>query len=68
MSKQIQFWLTFGSFITFIGILIFILFVGIEDSIIYKKQYCLFILPSLTYLAFQFIINYYELIKDKEQI
>ena len=68
MNKQIQFWLTFGSFITFIGIFIFILFVGVVESITLQKGYCLFCLPSLAYLMFQFIINYCELTKDKEQI
>lgn len=67
MNKQIQFWLTFGSFITFIGIFIFILFVGAVDSIIYKKEYSLLMLPSLIYLMWQFIVNYGELTKDKDK-
>ena len=66
MNKQVQFWLTFGSFITFIGIFIFILFVGAVESITFQKEYCLFCLPSLIYLMWQFIINYGELTKDKE--
>ena len=66
MNKHMQFWLTIGSFVTLVILLIFILYMGLIESITFQKEYCIFCLPSLIYLMWQFIVNYCELTKDKE--
>ena len=60
-----QFWLTLGSLITLVGLLIFILTMGFVETLIITKPYCVFLIPILLYLMFQFAINYYNL-TDKE--
>lgn len=66
MNKHMQFWLTIGAFITLVILLIFMLYMGFAESITFQKGYCIFCLPSLIYLMWQFIVNYGELTKDKE--
>lgn len=61
-----QFWLTIGSLATLLILFIFMLYVGAAESITFQKGYCIFCLPSLIYLLWQFVVNYVELTKDKE--
>lgn len=66
MNKHIQFWLTIGSLVTLVILFIFMLCLCNTESITFHKGCCLFCLPSLIYLGWQFVINYCELTKDKE--
>ena len=67
-NKQIQFWLGVGSFITFIIVFAFMLVMAIleEVTIVFKKEYCLLLIPALFYFMFQFIFNYINLIEEKD--
>ena len=58
MNRHSLFWLTFGSLITMIEIFLFILICAISETIQLRKEYCLFLLPNLIYIMFQFIVNY----------
>lgn len=66
-NRHIQFWLIIGSLITFVMTFVFMLGMAAleEVSVIFKKEYCLFFIPILIYLMFQFIVNYCNL-TDKE--
>lgn len=66
MNKHIQFWLTIGSLGTLLILFVFMLYMGVVESITFQKGYCIFCLPSLIYLGWQFVINYCELTNDKE--
>ena len=58
MDKHWLFWLTFGSFITMVEIFLFILICSYTKTIQFHKEYCLFLLPNLIYMMFQFVVNY----------
>lgn len=64
-NRHIQFWLTLGSFISLIGLLLFMLFMVFKEVISFRKEYCLLLLPILLYNMLQFVINYSNL-TDKE--
>jgi len=65
-DKRILFWLTFGSLITLIEILIFMFICGYIDTFTFYKQYCIFLFPNLIYLGYQFIINYINMIDENK--
>jgi hypothetical protein len=67
MNKHIQFWLTLGSLVTLICIFFFIIVMSSIEIIEFHKQYCLFLIPSLVYLMFQFVINYINLTENKDE-
>lgn len=67
MNKHIQFWLTLGSLVTLIGTFLFIIIMSSIEIIEFHKQYCLFLIPSLVYLMFQFVINYINLTENKDE-
>lgn len=67
MNNHVKFWITLGSLITFITLFLFMLFVGAKEEIIFRKEYCLLIIPILIYNAFQFIINYYTLTEHENK-
>ena len=67
MNKHIQFWLTLGSLVTLICIFLFIIVMSSIEIIEFHKQYCLFLIPSLVYLMFQFVINYINLTENKDE-
>lgn len=64
MNNHYNFWLTFGSLITLIEIVIFMITCGCIDTFVFHKQYCLILLPNLIYLIFQFAVNYDSLTDD----
>lgn len=57
-DKHVLFWITFGSLITMFEIFLFILICVHFKTIQFHKEYCLFLLPNLIYMIFQFIVNY----------
>ena len=61
INKHWQFWLTFWSMISFISIFLFMMFTSIKEEIVFKKEYCLFLLPFLIYNMIQLVINYSDL-------
>ena len=65
-NRHIQFWLTFGSLVTMIAMMIFIFIMAAIEQITLRKEYCLFLLPLLVYSMFQFIVNYGNLIEEKD--
>ena len=58
MNNHWIFWLTLGSLITLIEIFCFIIFCVFNETFTFHKEYCLFLIPNLLYMIFQFIINY----------
>lgn len=64
MNNHSNFWLTFGSLITLIEIVLFMIISGCIDTFVFHKQYCLILLPNLIYMMFQFVVNYYSLTDD----
>jgi hypothetical protein len=66
MNRDVQFWLTLGSLVTLLLLFSFIIYCGYIEEFTFKKEYCLFSLPSIIYLGFQFIVNYAKLVKDKK--
>jgi hypothetical protein len=63
--KHSVFWLTFFSLTTLIVIICFIITMSFLNEITFKREYCLFLLPIVSYLLFQFIANYFNLMNDK---
>ena len=63
-NKHLEFWLTIGSLITLIIIFVFIIFISSVETIEFHKRYCVFLIPSLIYSMFQFIINYINLTEN----
>ena len=68
MNRHWLFWITFGSIITLCELFIFILVISCIENFIFHKEYCLFLLPNLIYLVFQFIVNYGILIESLDNI
>ncbi len=64
MNKHLQFWLTIGSLFSLVGLLIFMLWCGFKEQFIFRKEYCLFFMPTLLYLMFQMVVNYANLTED----
>lgn len=65
-NRHIQFWLTLGSLVTMIVMMIFIFIMAAIEQMTLRKEYCLFLLPLLVYSMFQFIVNYGNLIEEKD--
>lgn len=66
-NRDIQFWMTFGSLVSLILCIGFILFCGIKEEFVFRKQYCLFLIPVLFYFMFQFIVNYIKIVEDNDR-
>ena len=66
-NKHLEFWLTIGSLITLIIIFVFIIFMSSIKTIEFHKEYCIFLIPSLIYSMFQFVINYINLTENKDE-
>lgn len=64
MNKHWKFWTTFGSIINFVILFLFLMFMGIKEEMVFKKEYCLFLMPILIYNMFQCVVNYGDLIED----
>ena len=64
MNRHIQFWLLFGSLLTLIEIFIFVIMCSFLETFEFRKEYCLFLLPNLLYMMFQFIYNYINLTEN----
>ena len=64
MNKHLQFWLTIGSLFSLVGLLIFMLWCAFKEQFIFRKEYCLFLMPTLLYLIFQMVVNYANLTED----
>lgn len=68
MNRHWLFWLAFGSIVTLFEVFLFILICGCIDTFVFHKEYCLFLLPNLIYLGFQFIVNYAMLMESVDNI
>lgn len=60
-EKETLFWLTLMSFITLIELGSFIIYMGSVETIVFRKEYCLLLVPNLLYIIFQFVVNYVNL-------
>ena len=63
-EKIWQFWLTIGSLINLICCFLFILFCSHKEQFIFKKEFCLLLIPELIYFMFQFVINYVKITEN----
>lgn len=64
MNKAAKFWLTLMNLLLIICMSIFIFFMAWKETFIFRKEYCLLIVPFLLYTIAQFAINYGELIEE----
>ena len=63
-EKNWHFWLTFGSLISLMCCFLFILFCVYKEQFMFKKEYCLLLIPELIYFIFQFVINYTKITEN----
>ena len=67
MDNHSKFWLTFGSIITLFEIFCFMIYCGIKTTVVFHKEYCVFLIPNLLYILFQFVVNYVELTDENKK-
>ena len=65
-NRTLYFWLTVGSMINLLVYFILMLIIPLKEQIIFKKEYCLFMIPLLIYSIFQFIINYVKVTEEDD--
>ena len=65
-NRTLYFWLTVGSMINLSVYFILMLILPLKEQIIFKKEYCLFMIPLLLYSIFQFIINYVKVTEEDD--
>ena len=65
-NRTLYFWLTIGSMINLLAYFILMLIIPLKEQIIFKKEYCLFMIPLLIYSIFQFIINYVKVTEEDD--
>ena len=65
-NRILYFWLTVGSMINLFAYFIPMLIIPAKEQIIFKKEYCLFMIPLLIYSIFQFLINYDKITEEDE--
>ena len=65
-NRTLYFWLTVGSMINLSAYFILMLILPLKEQIIFKKEYCLFMIPLLIYSIFQFIINYVKVTEEDD--
>ncbi len=65
-NRTLYFWLTVGSMINLSAYFILMLIIPVKEQIIFKKEYCLFMIPLLLYSIFQFIINYVKVTEEDD--
>ena len=65
--KHLLFWTAFINIIYAIGLLVFILWASIHDTITYHKQMGLFLLPLLINLIVMFSLEYCILTDDNNE-
>lgn len=65
-NRTLHFWLTVGSMINLFVYFILMLIIPLKEQIIFKKEYCLFMIPLLIYSIFQFIINYVKVTEEDD--
>lgn len=65
-NRTLYFWLTVGSMINLLAYFILMLILPLKEQIIFKKEYCLFMIPLLFYSIFQFIINYVKVTEEDD--
>ena len=65
-NRTLYFWLTIGSMINLFAYFILMLIISLKEQIIFKKEYCLFMIPLLIYSIFQFIINYVKVTEEDD--
>lgn len=65
-NRTLYFWLTVGSMINLLVYFILMLILPLKEQIIFKKEYCLFMIPLLIYSIFQFIINYVKITEEDD--
>jgi prolipoprotein diacylglyceryltransferase len=65
-NRTLYFWLTVGSMINLLVYFISMLIIPAKEQIIFKKEYCLFMIPLLLYSIFQFIINYVKVTEEDD--
>lgn len=65
-NRTLYFWLTVGSMINLLAYFILMLILPLKEQIIFKKEYCLFMIPLLIYSIFQFIINYVKVTEEDD--
>lgn len=65
-NRTLYFWLTVGSMINLLVYFILMLILLLKEQIIFKKEYCLFMIPLLLYSIFQFIINYVKVTEEDD--
>lgn len=63
-EKAWEFWLTLGSLMSLICCFLFIMFCVFKEQFMFKKEYCIFLIPVLIYFIFQFIVNYSKIIEN----
>ena len=63
-EKAGEFWLTLGSLMSLICCFLFIMFCVSKEQFMFKKEYCIFLIPVLIYFIFQFVVNYSKIIEN----
>lgn len=63
--RHTYFWLTLFGILYSVGIFVFMIICAIYETIVFKKIYCLLLLPLFIYLLVQTIFNYCELTTNK---
>ena len=66
-NRTLYFWLTVGSMINLLAYFIPMLIIPAKEQVIFKKEYCLFMMPLLLYSIFQFIINYDKVTEEDDR-
>lgn len=66
-NRTLYFWLTVGSMINLFVYFIPMLILPLKEQVIFKKEYCLFMMPLLLYSIFQFIINYDKITEENDR-
>ena len=66
-NRPMEFWLTIGSLASLVCCFLFVAFCIFKEQFIFKKEYCLALIPAMVYFMLQFVINYVKITEDENK-